>query len=33
LLEWEPKINLEDGIKYTIDYYVENDIENTFTVL
>lgn len=30
LLEWEPKINLENGVNLTIDYYKKRDIENNF---
>ena len=30
LLEWEPKINLEDGVNLTIDYYKKRDIQNNF---
>jgi len=30
LLEWEPKINLEEGINLTIDYYKKKDIQNNF---
>jgi UDP-glucose 4-epimerase len=30
LLDWEPKINLDDGINMTIDYYIKRDIQNNF---
>ena len=30
LLEWEPKIKLEDGVNLTIDYYKKKDIQNNF---
>jgi UDP-glucose 4-epimerase len=30
LLEWEPKISLDDGINLTIDYYKQRDIQNNF---
>ena len=32
LLEWEPKINLEDGINFTIDYYKKKDILKNFGI-
>ncbi len=32
-LNWEPKINFEDGVKRTLNWYKENGIGNTFTHL
>jgi len=31
LLDWEPKVNLDDGVNLTIEYYKQKDIQNTFT--